>query len=408
MLVTIVAMWSGVRSFFFDTLATRLDTNQPGANQIVDSLTSAADWDPNAHLLAARYYESTFDAMGLGRTVAEYRRATELAPEDYTVWLQLAESLSRSGDAGGAETAFARASTLAPNYAAVQWAYGNFLIRQGRNDEAFPLITQAAIGDEKLSSPAVATVLQITDGDVAKTRQLLGNEPTVNAALSQTLAAMKNYDGALSAWQSLSPEMRSGKYREVGTRLVSSLLGATRFRAAAAVASDLADSDAAKPVVGKVMNGDFESGVKLRKAGDFEWQIGDGGEPKIGLSPTHHGGQYSLGMTFSSFKAEDYREVSQLIAVDPSARYRLDLWYRSTLKSDAKFKWQVMDAATNAVLATTTEMGPADDWTSISVPFVVPDSVDGIRVRLLREGCGGAVCAASGTIMFDDIGIGRQ
>ena len=99
---------------------------------------SAAN-DPKAHLLAGVFYEKTFDVSDLDRSLAEYERAAALDPADYNLWLAVAEARDRIGDADGAGTAFSKALELAPNYADVQWAYGNFLLRQGRGDEAFPL-----------------------------------------------------------------------------------------------------------------------------------------------------------------------------------------------------------------------------------------------------------------------------
>jgi cytochrome c-type biogenesis protein CcmH/NrfG len=46
---------------------------------------------------------------------ARYRRATEIDPRDAAVWLRLAESLNRAGDADGARRAAATASALRPN-----------------------------------------------------------------------------------------------------------------------------------------------------------------------------------------------------------------------------------------------------------------------------------------------------
>ena len=44
-----------------------------------------------------------------------YRRAAEIDPRDGSVWLRLAESLQRSGDAEGARRAAATAIALRPN-----------------------------------------------------------------------------------------------------------------------------------------------------------------------------------------------------------------------------------------------------------------------------------------------------
>ena len=397
------------RSFFLDTLATRLDIRDPAAGPIVDALTDSAANYPSAHLLAGVYYEKTFDVADLDRSLAEYERAAQLDPANYNLWLAVAEARDRIGDADGAGVAFSRASELAPNYADVQWAYGNFLLRQRRGDEAFPLIAKSASSNADFAGPAVGIVIQMTGGDVAQTRDLLGRDPAVDAALTNTLSSQKRYGDALQMWSAIPLDLRQDKYRQAGQDLMNVLLAAQQYRGAAIVAADLAADDLAKPAIGQVMNGGFENGVKLRLPGPFEWQIGDGAEPQIGLSEAQkHGGRYGLTIVFNTFRPEGYRGISQLLAVEPGARYRLDAWYKSNLKTEAKYQWQLIDAATSKALGTTGEMSPNDTWTSVSAEFSIPADSDGVKLVLLRTGCTSAGCPASGTIAFDDISLTKE
>ena len=395
------------RSFFINTLATRLDIEDPAAGPLVDGLAEAAPSDPDVHVMAAVYYERTFDVADLDRSLAEYKKAAESDPSNYTLWLAVARAEDRIGEPADAEAAFKRSKDLAPNYANIQWAYGNFLVRQGRGDEGFPLIAKAVAGNTEFSGPAVSLVIQMTGGNVAATRSLLGDTPEVNSALTTTFSSQKKYNDAVSAWSAISADLRKAKYKEVGQALLNALLADHEFRLAANVAGDLAADDTTRPKIGQITDGGFENGVKLRNAGAFEWQISDGANPQIGLNETQkHGGRYALADVFSI--QEGNRSISQQIAVEPGARYRFDVWYRSNLKTEAKFRWQLVDIATGKALSATADMAPAEAWTALSTEVAVPPESDGIRLELVRTGCTSSVCATSGTIMFDDLSLTKQ
>ena len=407
-LVVVVLGFVGARSFFIDTLATRLDIGDPAAGQMVDSLSEAAPGNRNVHLLAGVYYEKTFDVEDLDRSLAEYQKAAELDPSDYMLWMAVAEAKDRIGDADGAKAAFERSLELAPNYADIQWAYGNFLLRQGHQDQGFPLIARAAAADKKLAGPAVSQVIQMSGGDLATTQALLGRDPGVNAALTTALVALNRYDDALRAWSGIPAEMRQGDYLQTGQDLVNSLIGAHHFRAAAIVAADLTQDEADKPSVGQVTNGGFENGVKVRNAGPFEWQITEGAEPQIGLSEAQkRSGRYGMTLIYT-FRPESSRQVSQQLAAEPGDRYRFSAWYKSSLKTDTKFQWQLIDIVNGKLVATTAEMSPTDAWREVSTDVVVPRNVDGLKLMLVRTGCTSSACPATGMIAFDDISLTKE
>ena len=69
------------------------------------------------------------------------------------------------------------------------------------------------------------------------------------------------------------------------------------------------------------------------------------------------------------------------------------------MKAEARFKWNVLNASTQALIASTDTLAVAD-WSLKTISFQVPSDVDGIRIALGREGCTGPSCPASGTIIF--------
>ncbi len=407
-IVCVAATWYFIKWNFADLVAYGMDTNQPELKVVTDLLVQTAPDDPLTHLAAARMYEKTFDPADLARSLSEYEAVAGLAPNSFSLWLELGRAYDRSGEDAKAEAAFRRALDLAPNYSVVQWAFGNSLVRHRKTDEGFALIAKAAASDPQYSNPAAATALPMFDGDVASVRRVLGDTPETNAALASVLAAQQKFDDAADAWSKLSPDDRRIRFKPIGDKLIEKLAAEKKFQLAARVTADMAPDGSEKPMTGSVSNGGFENEVKLRNAGLFEWRIAEGQSPQIGLSESEkHSGKHSLLLGFNSTEVAAFRSVSQTVPVVPGAAYELEIFYRSDLKTTATFKWEIADAATGTAIASTPAIAYAADWTTLKGRFTVPANIDGVVIRLTREGCGAGSCPVNGKLSFDDISIKR-
>jgi hypothetical protein len=404
----VVAAWFFSKWNFANTIAARMDISEPGADRLSDWLIQAAPGDPQTHLTAALIHGRTLDPMGLARSLEEYEASAAMSPNDYFRWLDLGRARGLSGDADGARDAYARAMELAPNYSAVQWAYGNALIRAGSLDEGFSLLSKAARSNVDYAGSAVATALQVYDGDVVAVRRVLGDVAGTNAALAATMASQNRFDEAVETWMSIPASVRVEKFKPLALSLIDRMIIAKVFRPAALIAADLQPHEGEKPVIGQVGNGSFESGIKLRNAGLFEWRIAEGGQPQIGLVEGQaHGGRYSLFVLFNTFATADFRDISQTVAVEPAAEYELEMFFKSDLKTPAALKWQIVDATTMQPITSTPYLVPAPDWTALSARFTIPAGSDGVVIRLIRDGCTGPACQMNGKLSFDDISLKR-
>ena len=116
------------------------------------------------------------------------------------------------------------------------------------------------------------------------------------ASLSLAFANEKRFDEALEIWQTLSRDQRIGS-AETGKTVLSKMLEAKRFTAAAALANLLEDSP--KYSVGAVYDGGFENGITLENAGPFDWRISNGPQPQVALTDgQRRSGAYSLLLIF--------------------------------------------------------------------------------------------------------------
>ncbi len=403
----LIVTWFSVRWHFANAVAPTYDRTRPESPLVADWLTGVAPSDPTVHYSAAVTFERTFNIADLDRSLMEYALATASSPNNYLMWLSLGKARNLNGDTAGAEAAFKRALELAPNYAVVQWAYGNFLVRQEKRDEGFAMIARAAVSSPEYARSAAVTALEIFDGDIQATMRALGPGDATSAALLSALMREGRFDEAVGAWERISDEGKKGKYLADGQKFVGDLIAAKKFTLAARVSSFISPLLDAAPA-GTISNGGFESGVKLRDAGPFEWQIAAGGSPQIGLSEDRpHAGKYDLVIVFNSFDTAAFRTISQTVVVVPGAQYELQGFYRSDVKTASSLRWEVANAATTETIARTEELGNAAAWTPFSIRFAAPEGVDGVIVRFSRDGCVGSSCPTNGTISFDDLSVRR-
>lgn len=404
LLICVVLLWFFVRWHFANAVASKIDVRRPESKLVIDTLIGFAPTDPQTHYAAAAVLEKTFDPGDLERSLIEYEKAAALSPNNFQMWINLGRARNLVGDVAGAEVALKRALELAPNYSAVQWAFGNFLIRQGRTDEGFALAAQAAERNADLAGSAVSIALQIFEGDVAQVRQMLGEGALLNAALATSLASEERFDDAVESWSRLPANAKTGEFQKLGEKLFDQLTAAKKYQLAVRVFRDLEPES--RPEVGIISNGGFEDGVKRRGARVFEWQIGDGAEPQIGLSESQkRSGKFGLFIVFNSFEASQFRSFAQTIAVVPGAEYQFEGFYRSDVKSTAVLKLEVADPATGNLIAATPPLALAGDWATINLRFTVPAGSDGVTIRLARENCSGASCRMAGRLSFDDLSL---
>lgn len=368
--------------------------------EIGDMLAWLSPSDPQTHFAAAALYERALEPGDFEKALREYELAAANAPHNYLLWLRLAAVRGRAGDTVGAEAALRQAKHLAPNYSSVQWALGNFLLREGRDEEAYAELRKAVEGDPKLAPLAAATSLQMAGGDVRSVTASFQNSQKINTALVVQLLAQKRIEDAIDLWKSVEPQ-DDETYRTVRSQFRKALAENKMFRAALELKEP--DSEAAPE---RITNSGFELPVKLQDDGNFEWKVAQGGYPQVGVTDTQkRSGKLSLVVLLSGQDQKEFRGPSQLVAVRPGSSYELVVHYRSEAKSSATFHWEVVAAKDARRLALTLPISASGDWTSTSAGFAVPADTDGIEIRLVRGQCTGSGCNASGNIWFDDINL---
>lgn len=380
-------------SQFADTIASRA-----AYKEIAAFAVRIAPSNPRTHSAHARLLEKTFYPEDLPRSLEEYEAAVALSPHDFQLWLDLGRARSRSGDDPGAETALRKARELAPNYAQASWALGNFLLRQGKEDEAFGLIRLASDADPTLANPAIANAWQVYEGGAATVRKIAGDSPNLRAALAAFLAREGRFDDSVGVWSSLSESQRAVEFKAQGDEILREMLNAKRFRDAAGISGG-------RFQIGKADNGGFENPVSLQSPSVFEWKLPNGTSPQVAFDEAQkHSGSRSLVLVFAEDSGPSGAIVGQTVAVEPNRHYSVRGFYRSDLKAAATLRWDVV-GADSKVIASTPSLEAKTDWTEFRISFTVPDGTDGVTLNLVRADCKTAICPISGRVWLDDIDL---
>jgi tetratricopeptide (TPR) repeat protein len=405
-LICILAVYFAVKWCLASTIAAHAESKET-AQLAVDMTPN----DPKPHYVLAALHEKTFLAEDLAKSLAEYEKATSLAPNDFRLWFDLGKARDHAGDAAGAERAFRKAVELAPNYSRVHWTLGNLLLRQGNTEEAFAEIRRATENDPIYAAPAVTTVWQFFDGDIGLISQKIGDSIPIKAALSGFLAKQQRFDEAFALWNALSAEDKKITYKTESDALLQSLLAAKKYRDALNVQSQINQPEGEKFEVGKIFNAGFETDIRTAPAdaGIFEWTIADALQPQIGYDDKQkREGSRSLVIVFNSANGQDFRVVQQTVAVESGKHYNFEVFARADLKSPATVKWEIADAADGKILAATGSVPNNSDWSPLAAEFITPTATQAVTIRLARAACPVSMCPIAGKVWFDNFNLKKS
>ena len=372
--------------------------------EVGDLLVSISPADPQTHFARAAVYEKTFETDDLQIALREYETAAALAPNNYLLWLSLGSTYGRVGDNARAEAAFRRAKELAPNYSQVNWALGNFLLREGNDDEGYAELRKAVSGDSKYAASAASTALQFSDGDLDLAHSRLAGIPSFEVAFSVLLADQKELNKALEIWNKIEPQAKDDKYLDAYSRLRSLLIDQKRFTDAITLIGPAKETGPDEAAVGKISNPGFEGKIVAENPNIFDWRVFKGTYPQVAVTDAQkHSGNYSLIVVLSGSEFREFRGVSQTVAVRPGAAYQLKINYRSDVNSKVQFFWEVASAKDGKRISISAPLQPSLQWAISTVDFQVPGDIDGVDIRFLRGECIAAACSASGSFWFDDL-----
>lgn len=335
---------------------------------------------------------------------AEFERAVALRPRDYVLWLQLGRAREEVGDAEGALRALGEAKRLAPFYSAPRWQYGNVLYRRGRLDEAFAEMRRAAESNPTLY-PALADLAWGTyRGDAREVERVASpHNAAGRLALARLFARKGRPDLALAQFRAAG-EIDADERR----RFLKELLTARQFAAAYEVWAG--GREGVRGGTGLFTEPGFEGRVNTFEPG-FGWRQERALEG-VALSvdtQSPNSGARSLLVEWGGHARPGVTVISQLVLVEPGARYRLSFHARTeAVKTGGPPVVVVSDAsAEDARVFAESKALPqgTSAWQEYSVEFTTTQKTEAVLVSLQRQNCDANSCPMFGRVWLDDFSL---
>jgi hypothetical protein len=411
-LLALIASWYASRWYIGNTMAEFAPRLESGGLETARNALRLAPNDPWTHWAYAGLLKSSFDPAALQDAVRHYEEAVRLSPNDYRFWMDLGRAREQAGDPIGGEKALRRAVELAPAYAYPRWYLGNLLLRAGRGDESFRELRRAAEADPKLRPQIFNVAWYVFGEDVQAVKNAVGNSPAARAEFAAYLGGRQRFDDALGLWSSLSATEKK-EQRDNGEALMKALVAAEHYRAAQDVLRDVAVEGVASALVaGQFTNGGFENDVGTGGALLFGWQVTSIPQAQIAVDPNyHHTGARALRILFKSPSTLDFKNVSQLVVVEPGVQYRFSCFVRTEdLKSAGTPLVEILDGADERnVLGSSAPLAVGkSEWQQVTIDFNSPAATEAVKVRIARAACvGDPVCPIYGIVWYDDFNLQR-
>ncbi len=397
LLICLFAGWQSARAGYASLLAedalghAKLDLCLRWAQEAV----RLSPEDPEAYLARGAVL---FKLGRTGEALPDYETAALLRPRDY-LWQRLGYAHYLAGDLKGSVAPFREAVRRAPYYAQPRLMLGNSLLEEGDTSEAYEDLRRAVESNPSLLGTVIERVAEARGDRPETVEEVLRPQalaPPLRLAMAHYFVAGGNVGEAMRLYR------MGGVPEDLRRDFLVDLIVAKKYREAYEVWSQGRPATA-----GGVTNGGFEERITGDEPG-FGWQLPQGrGGFTVSLDRSQaHSGSQSLRVEFGGDVDPSVRTLSQLLPVEPGARYRLTFSARSQELVSGGLPYLVVADASGGEPRPLKESPPLQQgttgWTDYNVEFVAPNSTTAVLISLQRRGCNGQPCPIFGQLWLDD------
>lgn len=359
----------------------------------VGSLQRAVQLDPghsDYHRFLGRLYQYSLDSINPDAALQQLESAARLNTYDSRAWLDLGAALELQGRIEQAEACLRRADFLAPNLPASQWAIANFFLLHGDVKEAFRHFKVVLSGTNTYTQAIFNTAWKASNDPKQILDELIPNQAGPEFDYLYFLLGRQRWAEAQDVWARIAAAPEKFPAQAARPYLDALITNLQRPDQAHQVWSDLfkkgliqpGDDEASQTLI---FNGHFEQ--EPTSLG-FDWCIFPMEGVYAGLDETsYRSASHSLLIQFSGKQNVNYRNVYQLVRVQPKHRYRL-AWSMKTegITTDSGLRMEVRDRYDPRILDQFSDSltGTSQSWVTSTMDFTTGPKTQLIQVIVAR------------------------
>jgi len=410
-LIVAIALAGGLVVSFFGVRTAIASYESEG--DTATGLETAARLEPNNFAywyLLGRYQQYNLEQPDATLAEISYKRAIALNPYATDAWLDLATAYELDGEAKQARQAYMEAKKSYPGSADVSWRYGNFLLRQGDQGDAYAELRRA-IDVDPLRAPAAFSRAYRTNPDIQDLlERLLPAKQDVYVGVIWEALSAGQLAVAKTVWARLMTVHPQLQMRDVN-HLVETLLQARDYSEARQVwdqgTATMRLPALFQPQTSVVWDPSFESGMR-GQAFSWHYRALDQGV-SAGLDRSEElSGKQSLRLVFDGRHNPELEIACALGVVQASTTYRFSGWLKTKeLTGDQGIEFHlrsIEDSGTSTTWKSRQAIG-TNPWTLFEQKLTTGPNVHQVQICVIREASANTDAHISGTAWIDDVNL---
>lgn len=354
-----------------------------------------------------RYHLLSFEDPDIPLATRELQRAVKVDSLSQDYWMDLASAYDASGNDAGAEGAYVEARKAYPASALVDWNYGNFLLREGKDQQGYEEIAHAVRGTPTLLPLAMSRVWH-SSGDVNELLDhVIPPDPDSYVTALNFFGAIKQVQPGMAVWQrliALGKPVHLASMFDFIEELIRENDGDDALRVWNGSVTSAGESQLAVTATSPVSDGTFQSSFPNGGLG-WRWQ-GELGASIDFDSATPNGKGRSVRLDFSGGVNVNVTEPIQYVAMQNGQAYHFHASMRTEgITTNSGIRLVVSDALQgNANVESASFIG-THPWTDIDLDIPAWPQTHFLVIRLRRDPSQYFDNKLSGSVWIADVSL---